>query len=100
MRVEQHPNLILLLQELRQVLEDDYSAHQLLYAARLLTHLLGLLIRLRRTSLPAASGAMERVQRTTQRLKEHLHLRLEVSTLAAMAGLSPSHFAVLSETHG
>ena len=94
-RALRHPNLILLLQELRQVLEDDYSAHQLLYASRLLTHLLGLLIRLRRTSLGAAPGATERVQRTIQHLKKHIDLRFEVPTLAAMAGLSPSHFAVL-----
>jgi AraC-like DNA-binding protein len=86
---------MLLVQELRQLLEDDDSLPQLLYASQLLTHLIGLLIRLRRTRLGAAPGALERVQRTIQHLKKHLALRFDVATLASMAGLSPSHFAAL-----
>lgn len=89
------PRLILLFEELRQLLEDDYSPPQLLYASQLLTHLLGLLIRLRRTSLREAPGATERVLYTIEHVKEHLDLELDVRTLAALAELSPSHFSAL-----
>jgi AraC family transcriptional regulator of arabinose operon len=94
-RISHDTSLVLLLQELRQLLEDDYSPQQLLYAARLVSHLLGLLIRLRRATLGAAPGAVERVQRAIVHLKKHLDLRFDVAGLAALAGLSPSHFAAL-----
>jgi AraC family transcriptional regulator of arabinose operon len=87
--------LVGLFEELREVLEDDYVPARLLYASQLLSHLLGLMIWMTRQRVREAPDAQERIQLSIAYMKEQLDKPLDVETLAAMAGVSASHYSAL-----
>jgi AraC-like DNA-binding protein len=89
------PRLVAMFQELQSVLEDDYAFAQLLYASELLGHLIGVMLRLRRTHDSQAPDANQRVLATIQHMKQHLDAPLEVAQLASLARLSVSHYVAL-----
>ncbi len=94
--VGKDPGLVALFEELSRVLEDDYSPPRLLYASRLLGHLLGLLVERRRENAPSSARSAEwRVRATLEYLKANLAQAPRVASLAAMAELSPSQYAAL-----
>jgi AraC family transcriptional regulator, arabinose operon regulatory protein len=86
--------LVELFSELRGSLEDDYSEPRLLYASRVLTYLVGSMIRARRESSPSGAGTASRVWATIEHIRQHFDSPLRVETLAAMADLSSSQYAV------
>jgi AraC-like DNA-binding protein len=89
------PELEALFTEVREALEDDYSEHQLLYAAQALAHLLGVMIRLRWEQPRDEPSAAHRVRATLEYLKRHLGDAHDVGALATLAHLSPSHYSEL-----
>jgi len=86
--------LITLFSELRTALEDDYSEPRLLYASRVLTHLLGVMIRAGRDADPSGAGTASRVRATIDHMRQHFATPLRVESLASMADLSTSQYAV------
>lgn len=86
--------LVALFAELRASLADDYSEPRLLYASRVLTYLLGSMIRAVRESSPSSVGTSARVQATIEHMRQHFATSLRVETLASMAELSTSQYAV------
>lgn len=88
-------SLVGLFEELHQVLEDDYSPPRLLYASALLTHLMGLMIRLRREGRRDTPDAQQRILSSIAYMKDHLDESLDVNALSAMAGVSASHCSLL-----
>lgn len=93
-RLGRAPELESLFVEVREALEDDYSEQQLLYAAQALTHLFGVMIRLRARG-HGEPQATQRVLATVQHMKKQLGTLRSVAELAALAGLSPSHYSEL-----
>jgi AraC family transcriptional regulator of arabinose operon len=93
--VGKHAPLVGLFEELHQVLMDDYSPPRLLYAAQLLAHLLGLMIRLRRDSQRDVPDTQQRILASIAYMKDHLNESLDVAGLSAIAGVSPSHCSLL-----
>lgn len=89
------PELEALFVEVREALESDYSEQQLLYAAQTLTHLVGLMIRLRGQGQPGEPTATGRVLLTLEHMRKHLAASLSVAELAELADLSPSHYSEL-----
>ncbi|MEO8182758.1 MAG: helix-turn-helix domain-containing protein [Deltaproteobacteria bacterium] len=85
--------LVPLFSELRQTLEQDYSLPRLLYASRVLTHLMGVLIRIRHELESARGDAHARVRATLEFLRQHASRPVRVEALAAMADLSASQYA-------
>ena len=86
--------LIDLLEELQRELEEDISWPAILYGSQVLTHIVGLMIRLARQH-PRTPDAKKRVLSSATAMKEHLDRPLDVPKLAALAHLSPSHYAAL-----
>lgn len=87
-------DIILLFSELRSSLEDDYSEPRLLYASRVLSYLFGSMIRAGAESSPSGPGASSRVRSTLEHMRRHFAAPLRVETLASMAQLSTSQYAV------
>lgn len=94
-RLGRDPRLVALFHELLPILEEDYAFPQLLYASQLLTHLVGLMIRLQRQRLAEAPSARERVSATIRSMGNDLGGSVGVADLASRAGLSVSHYAEL-----
>ena len=67
----------------------------LLYASQLLTHLLGVMIRVRREAARQTPAARERVLASAAYMKDHPDRALDLETLASMAGVSMSHYCAL-----
>ncbi len=86
--------LVSLFSELRAALENDYSEPQLLYASRVLAHLFGVLIRSRRDMSQPGGDSSSRVRATLEHMRQHYASPLSVETLAAMADLSRSQYAL------
>ncbi|HTV23961.1 MAG TPA: helix-turn-helix domain-containing protein [Polyangiaceae bacterium] len=94
LRLGYRRDLVALFSELRASLEDDDSEPRLLYASRVLTHLLGVMIRARHESSPAGAGTTSRVRATIEHMRVHYAAPLRVEALASMADLSTSQYAV------
>lgn len=94
LRVGQRRELVALFTELRAALEDDCSEPRLLYASRVLTHLFGVLIRAARESSPSGAGTASRVRATIEHMRRHFAAPIRVESLASMADLSTSQYAV------
>ncbi len=90
-----HAALVGMFDELHRVLEDDYSAPRLLYASQLLTHLIGLMIRLRREARRNTPDAHQRILSSIDYMKNHLDEPLDVEAVSAMAGMLTSHCSML-----
>jgi AraC-like DNA-binding protein len=87
--------LVALFEELQDALEDDFSYSHVLYASRVLAHLMGLMIRLRRERVPEIPNAEQRVLASIRQLKQGLGAPVDLGRLAASASLSTSHYAAL-----
>ena len=87
-------DLVALFSELRTTLEDDYSEPRLLYASRVLAHLLGVMIRARQEMKRPGQETLLRVRATLEHMQQHYATPLSVETLAAMADLSRSQYAL------
>jgi AraC-like DNA-binding protein len=87
--------LVALFEELRQLLEIDYSPPRLFYAAQLLAHLVGRMIWLRRQNARETQEAEQRVLQSVEHIKEHLDAPFELAALASLSKLSPSHYSAL-----
>lgn len=90
----QRRELVALFSELRAALEDDYSEPRLLYASRVLTYLVGSMIRAKGEPGPSGAGTAARVRATIEHMHRHFATPLRVEALAAMADLSTSQYAV------
>jgi AraC-like DNA-binding protein len=87
--------LVTLFQDLEGALEQDYAFPQLLYASQILAHLVGRMIRLRRTRASESPSADERVLWSREQMKGRLDAPLDVAQWASLANLSISHYASL-----
>jgi AraC family transcriptional regulator of arabinose operon len=90
----QRRDIVALFSELRAVLEEDYSQPRLLYASRVLTYLVGSMIRAARESNRSGAGTASRVRATIEHMRQHFAMPLRIETLASMADLSTSQYAV------
>lgn len=87
--------LMLLFNEVASALEGGTGFLNLLHASHTLAHLLALLIRHRQERPPGVPDAARKVAQSIIYMSEHLDQPLRVTALAALANLSPAHFAVL-----
>jgi AraC-like DNA-binding protein len=94
-RLGENTQLVGLFQELFNELSVACSPERLLYGSQLLTHLLGLMIRLRRDAAPEPPDARQRVLACVAHVKNHPEEALDLDALASIVGLSVSHFAAL-----
>ena len=94
-RLGKNPTLVGLFEELQQPLSGTCSSQNLLYASQVLTHLLGVMIRLRRETVAVLPDARERVLASVRYMKNHPERPLDLDTLASMAGVSVSHYGAL-----
>ncbi|HVR21493.1 MAG TPA: helix-turn-helix domain-containing protein [Polyangiaceae bacterium] len=83
-----------LFDQVRETLEEDYGDESLLEAALTLSHLIGVMLRLRRDPHAELSAA-ERVRASLASLKGRLAEAHDVKRLASQAELSPSRFSEL-----
>ena len=75
-------------------LEKGTSFPHLLHASHTLAHLLALMIEYRHERQRDTSDSVQKVAESIIYMSEHVDEPLRVSTLAALANLSPAHFAV------
>ena len=94
-RLGEDPRLVGLCQELHEELGVGCEPERLLYASQLLTHLLGLMIRMRRDAAPDLPDARARVFACAAYMKRHPEAALDLERLASSARLSVSHFTAL-----
>ena len=88
-----------LFEEVIDVLEHGYTASHLLYATRALGHLLGLMIWHRQQQWQGDPEPRHNMAQSVAYMKRHLHQRLKVAHLAAMANLSTPHYSALFKRH-
>ena len=86
--------LVRLFNELVNALERGVSFPHLLHASHTLAHLLALVIEHRHERQRDSSDSVQKVAESIIYMSEHLGEPLRVTTLAALANLSPAHFAV------
>jgi AraC family transcriptional regulator of arabinose operon len=89
------PQLLILFEEVIATIEHGYTPSHLLYASRALTHLLGLMIWHRQQKWRDTPEPRQKVVQSIAYMKGHLNHSLTVSTLAALANLSSSHYSAL-----
>ena len=83
-----------LFNELVQALERGSSFPDLLLASHTLAHLLAVMIRHRHERQHDPADGVQKVAESIVYMSEHLDQPLRVTGLAALANLSPAHFAV------
>jgi AraC-like DNA-binding protein len=93
-RLGEDLQLVRLLNELVQALEQGTAFPHLLHASDTLAHLLALMVDYRYDRPRDTSDSVQKVAESIIYMSEHLGEPLRVSTLAALANLSPAHFAV------
>jgi AraC family transcriptional regulator, arabinose operon regulatory protein len=84
-----------LFNEVLQSLETGNLYPNWLQASHALAHLLALLITRRHLQAPQASDTARKVAQCIIYMSEHLERPMRVTELAALANVSPTHFAVL-----
>jgi AraC family transcriptional regulator, arabinose operon regulatory protein len=95
------PQVRALFEQLLDTIERGYAPHYLLYAAQILTHLMGAMIWRRRQTWRGLPDLKQRISQSVAYMKEHLDQPLRVPRLAALANLSVSHYsAVFKEQTG
>lgn len=92
LRVGHDPRALALFEEVLDTLEHGYLPSQLAYAAQVTSHLLGRLARLGSSGAGERHDPAEAVRRAIEFMKLHLDRPLRVPGIAAVAGLSTSHF--------
>jgi AraC-like DNA-binding protein len=93
------PQLLALFEEVLAILEHGYTPARLLYASQALGHLLGVMIWHRQQRWRGEPDPQQKINQCVAYMKQHLEKPLHVSTLAALANLSPSHFTALFKQH-
>jgi AraC family transcriptional regulator, arabinose operon regulatory protein len=93
--VGENLQLVLLFNEALKCLERGFAFEHLLQASQAIGHLLSLIIQQCRQRRLPESDSLQKVARCIVHMSEHLDQPLKVSTLAALASLSPAHFTVL-----
>jgi AraC family transcriptional regulator of arabinose operon len=91
----EEPELLGLFEELLDVIEHGYASTRLVYASRILTHLIGAIIWVSQNSLVGNPNAAQKVKQSIAFMKRHLDRAATVATFAAMANLSESHYRSL-----
>jgi AraC family transcriptional regulator of arabinose operon len=86
------PELLALFEELFDVLEHGYALPRLIYAAQILTHLVGLMIWDRRRNWRGNLDANQKVAQSITYMKLHLDQRGTAASFAALANLCESHY--------
>ena len=89
------PQVLALFEDVLAVLEQGYTTQQLLYASHALTHLLAVLIREQRQGRHQEPGIPQRIIKTIDYMKQHLHQPLRLDAMAAIANLSRSQYTTL-----
>jgi AraC-like DNA-binding protein len=84
-----------LFNEVVRTLEQGLSFLNLLHASHALAHLLAVMIRHCHEQTRDTSDSVQKVAGGIIYMSEHLDQPMRVSTLAALANLSPAHFSVL-----
>ncbi len=87
--------LVLLFNEVLRSLEKGFTAPHLLQASHALGHLVAVMIRHRCERSPEAGEGFQKIGTCIEYMSEHLDEPLKVGALAALASLSPAHFAAL-----
>ena len=93
------PQLLGLYEEVLAILEHGYAPAQLLYASQALAHLLGMMVWHRQQRWRGEPDPKQRISQSIAYMKEHVETPLKVSTLAALANLSTSHYTALFKQH-
>jgi AraC family transcriptional regulator of arabinose operon len=93
------PQLLALFEEVLAILEHGYAPAQLLHASQALAHLLGVMIWRRQQKWRGVPDPRQKINQSIAYMKQHLEKPLHVSTLAALANLSPSHYTALFKQH-
>ena len=93
------PQLLALFEEVLAILEHGYAPPQLMYASQALAHLLGVMIWHRQQRWRGDPDPKQKINQSIAYMKQHLEQPLHVSTLAALANLSPSHYTALFKQH-
>jgi AraC-like DNA-binding protein len=88
-----------LFDEVLHIVEQGYAFARLLHAGQALSHLLAVLVRRDREASREAADTEQRIAQSVEHLKRHLEARLDVPSLARLAGLSPSHYTTLFKAH-
>jgi AraC-like DNA-binding protein len=88
-----------LFDEALDTLEHGYTTAHLLHASRALGHLLSTTNEGRRRSRPSEPDARQKVMHCVDYMKQHLGEPLRLPQLAAMAGMSSSHFKARFRQH-
>jgi AraC family transcriptional regulator of arabinose operon len=94
-RIGEDIQLLALFEELLDVVEHGYTTLQLLYASQTLSHLLAVAIRDHRNGSATPSSARQKVNRTIEYMKQHLHQNLRLDALARVANFSRSQYTAL-----
>ena len=90
----EHLQAVRLFNELVAALEQGGSFTHVLHASHTLAHLLALVIEYRQERQRERSDSVQKVANSIIYMSEHLNEPLRVSGLAALANLSPAHFAM------
>jgi len=94
-RVGQSPALVGLFDEVHDELGGACGPKNVLFASQLLTHLVGLVIRLRREAIHETPGAHQRVLASAAYMRNHPERSQSLGALASTVGLSSSHYSAL-----
>jgi AraC-like DNA-binding protein/uncharacterized RmlC-like cupin family protein len=91
----EEPEVLALFEELLDIMEHGYADSRLLYASQILTHLVGLMIWASHRNSGGNLNTAQKVAQSIAYMKQHLEQPATVSTFAAMANLSESHYRSL-----
>jgi transcriptional regulator GlxA family with amidase domain len=94
-RIGDDPRIAELFREILDLLAGGYGRTLLVQASQALGYLLARLARRAHEPQPGLLGPRERMLQALHYMRHHLDHPLRVADLAAMARLSPSHFATL-----
>lgn len=86
-------------EEIFGLLHQGYGSDELLLAGTALSHLLGRLAVFQRKRLAIGGSANDPIQHVITFMRQNLSRRFSVSDFAAIAHLSPSHFASVFRRH-
>jgi AraC family transcriptional regulator of arabinose operon len=84
--------LFSLFEEVLEGLEHGFTETHLIYAAHSLTHLMGLILRHKDEFGYGQTSVRERIAKSVEFMKSHLHEPLKVATLASLVNLSRSYY--------
>lgn len=89
------PQLPAVFQDVLEVLEHGYAPFQILHASRTLGYLISLIIWRARENWRTTPDTKQKIKYCITYMKQHIDKPLRLSTLARLAGFTPSYFNVL-----